>query len=109
MTRHSAAGRRRSQQHAPDGTPTRCGKGCGRQVMWFDTQYSTPAARRRVCLDVDPVEADSQLARYRVDWDAITPIAHSVKKSSYLPDHPEQPRYSAHFDTCTGTRSTGRR
>ena len=104
MTRHSAAARRRTQTRAPDGTPTACGKHCGRQVMWFDTQYSTPQARRRVCLDVDPVEPDSPLARYRVDWDAIKPIAHSVKRLGYLPDHPEQPRYSAHFDSCAGLR-----
>ena len=99
MTRHSAAARRRPV--TPDGTPTACSKRCGKQVVWFDTQYSMPGDRKRVCLDVDPVaDPTSRLARYRIDYSGLVPIAVTVRQNSYLPDHPEEPRFSAHFDTC---------
>ncbi len=64
--------------------------------MWFTTQYGG-----RVPLDVEPVPADSDLARYRIDYAGLTPVAVTVRKQGYYPDHPEADRYSTHFDTCS--------
>lgn len=65
--------------------------------MWFTTNYG-----QRVCLDVVALEdPDDPKARYRIDWDAKPPVAISVRKLGYMPDHPEDPRFSTHFDTCT--------